>query len=428
MTTDSTLRPGIFGAVHEAFAASDGPLTTPEIYAKVRQRVGLSEAEFDERVPIGKKGRLHSLKQRTARWTIQTMKSRGLVDKVPGRRGVWQLTEIGKHKLHRIQRGEVMVAFSTRLGVALWADCRDALRGLAEPIHLLVSSPPYALAKPRAYGGPPQAEYVDWLCEAMEVVVKHLAPGGSIMLNLGNDQYEPNSPARTVLTERLVLALHDRLGLRRMDTLIWHNPTRAPGPIQWASKHRYQLNQTYEPILWMTNDPHRVRSNNQRILQPHSERHKALIERGGEYRAARHSDGAYGRRAGSFGRPTEGRIQRNVLEVSHSCGSQRRYKERARALGLPVHGAPMPLALARMLIEFASEPGDLVADFFGGSLTSALAAELSGRRWISGDLHAEYLRGGAERFDNPAISPWLDQLFGLAHHGQSALPFTSVTA
>lgn len=426
MPSDSTLRPGIFGAVYAAFADSPEPLTTKQLYAQVQERTGLSSEAFDERVPIGKKGRLHSPKQRTARWTVQTMRMRGLLEKVPGRRGVWQLTEVGKHKLHRIQRGEMLLAFSTRLGVALWADCRDALRGLGEPIHLCLTSPPYSLAKPRAYGGPSHHEYVDWICEAMEVVVRHLAPGGSLMLNVANDQFEKGSPARTILAERLVCALHDRLGLHRMDTLIWLNPSRAPGPVQWASVHRYQLSQSYEPILWFTNDPRRVRSNNQRVLQPHTERHRALIDRGGERTAASFADGAYGRRAGSFGKPTAGRIPRNVIEASHSCGSQRRYKQKARELGLPVHGAPMPLSLARTLIEFASEPGDLVVDPYAGSLTTALAAEESGRRWWASDIHADYLRGGAERFLEPQMAPWMDQLFGLGRGQQGTLALGSV--
>jgi len=44
-----------------------------------------------------------------------------------------------------------------------------------------------------------------------------------------------------------------------------------------------------------------------------------------------------------------------------------------------------PVALLRRLIECASDPGDLVADFYGGSGTMAEAAELTGRDWISCD-------------------------------------------
>ncbi|NLW91594.1 MAG: site-specific DNA-methyltransferase [Syntrophomonadaceae bacterium] len=44
-----------------------------------------------------------------------------------------------------------------------------------------------------------------------------------------------------------------------------------------------------------------------------------------------------------------------------------------------------PVALLRRLIECASNPGDLVADFYAGSGTLAEAAETSGRDWINCD-------------------------------------------
>jgi SAM-dependent methyltransferase len=45
-----------------------------------------------------------------------------------------------------------------------------------------------------------------------------------------------------------------------------------------------------------------------------------------------------------------------------------------------------PEALLRRVIESASRPGDLVADFFAGSGTTLAVAEKLGRRWIGCDL------------------------------------------
>jgi SAM-dependent methyltransferase len=45
-----------------------------------------------------------------------------------------------------------------------------------------------------------------------------------------------------------------------------------------------------------------------------------------------------------------------------------------------------PEALLERLVRLASDPGDLVADFFCGSGTTAAAAEKLGRRWIACDL------------------------------------------
>ena len=45
-----------------------------------------------------------------------------------------------------------------------------------------------------------------------------------------------------------------------------------------------------------------------------------------------------------------------------------------------------PETLLRRILETSSNPGDLVADFFGGSGTTAAVAEKHGRKWITTDL------------------------------------------
>jgi site-specific DNA-methyltransferase (cytosine-N4-specific) len=187
-----------------------------------------------------------------------------------------------------------------------------------------------------------------------------------------------------------------------MDTLIWNNPSKPPGPIQYASKLRVQLNTGYEPVFWFTNDPHRVLSDNRRVLQPHTPRHlqwlRTVQEAGRCPREAVYGDGAYRLRANSYANETQGSIPKNVLRIGHSCADTRQYRQDAQGLGLPVHGAMMPLALPRFLIEFLTRRGDLVLDLWGGTAKTAIAAENLDRRWFIFEIFAEYLRAGAERF------------------------------
>lgn len=124
------------------------------------------------------------------------------------------------------------------------------------------------------------------------------------------------------------------------------------------------------------------------------------MTQGGERRDASFSDGAYSIKPGDYGTLTEGRIPKNVLEFGHRCAAQLAYKKAVKAMGLPAHGAPMPLKLASFLIEFLSEQGDLIADPFGGSFTTADAAERLGRRWLSTEVMVEYVLGGSTRFVN----------------------------
>ena len=397
MTSSAQL--DLFSSVLHAYSAETaGVLDNATLYRRAAATAGVSEVEATARRPIGKGAQLHSLFERKVRWHQQTLKEAGILEHVPGERGVWQLTKPAGKDLNQMDPTVSVVGFSTHLGIAILGSCDTVFSAIDSPIHLVVTSPPYPLAKPRAYGNPNCAEYVDWVCRMLEPIVKNLVPGGSICLNISNDIFEPGSPARSLYRERLVLALHDRLGLWKMDELIWENKSKAPGPVRWASLERTQLNVVWEPVYWFTNDPHNVRSNNRRVLQEHTQRHIDFIKSGGEQRDAVFSDGAYGIKAGRFSNETPGRIPRNILSFGHRCAAQTAYKKAAKAMGLPAHGAPFPMKLANFLIEFMSEPGDLVVDPFGGSFTTAHAAERLGRRWLSTDCMVEYVLGSATRF------------------------------
>lgn len=57
-----------------------------------------------------------------------------------------------------------------------------------------------------------------------------------------------------------------------------------------------------------------------------------------------------------------------------------------------------PEALLERIIESNTQPGDLVADFFCGSGTTAAAAEKLGRRWINSDLGKAAIQVARNRF------------------------------
>ena len=399
MSTQNPLQMNLFADVLHAYTAErEGRLDNATLYREVAQRTGIPLEAFEEKTPVGEKGQLHSLLARKIRWYQQTLKAAGILEGVPNERGWWQLTGKASKGLSEINRGVSLVGFSTNLGVAILGHCDHVFTAIDSPITLVVTSPPYPLAHQRSYGNVHLSEYIGWLCKTIAPVVKNLVPGGSICLNVSQDRFLAGSPARSTYLERLVISLEDELGLSLMDRLIWSNPSKAPGPVRYASIDRTQLNVGYEPVLWFTNDPFKVKSNNRRVLMEHTDRHLKLIQQGGEQRQVSNSDGAYTLRQGSFGKPTEGKIPRNVLTFGHACKDQQAYKKAAREMGLKAHGAPMPLSLAKFLIEFLSDEGEMVVDIFGGSFTTAKAAEILGRRWLSTECMAEYVIGGSTRF------------------------------
>lgn len=404
----------LFDHVVSCYAQSDGAVNNEHLYASVAATAGIPEEDLHRTAPIGNTNARTSKIKRTIRWHQQTLKAAGLLKRT-SERGKWILTREGRarYQLRKANPQATMVAYSTELGVALWSLANDTFSALQgdEPITLCLTSPPYPLKSPRAYGNPSESEYVEFIIENLKPIVENLKPGGSVCLNLSNDIFVSGSPARSLYLERLVLAINDELRLELMDRLVWHNSSKAPGPTQWACKTRQQLRTSYESILWFCNEPRLAVSDNRRVLQPHSEQMQRLIAAGGEARRRQSSDQAYTVRPGSFGNKTNGRIPTNLLSFGHSCRSQLKYKQHAREENLPVHGAPYPLRLARFLIEFLTDRMDLVVDPFGGSMTTGVAAEELGRRWLCTEAMYEYVQGSHVRFKD---AEWNEEYLALA--------------
>lgn len=389
----------LFKVIKDAYSsAPDGRLSNAQLYEQVISATGQSPASFHQKSPVGVAGAMHSTNKRKIRWYQQTLKSMGAITNVEGERGVWQLAEPQGKELHRAIDGVKLVAFSTDLGIAIWGSNVQICSNLCEPIALCITSPPYPLRVARKYGNPDVRQYVEFILRALEPVVRTLLPGGSIVLNLSNDIFEPGSPARSMYLERLGLAIHDELGLHLMDRIPWVNKSKPPGPTWWACVNEVQLSATYEHILWFTNDPQCVRSNNRRVLEPHTDAHKQLMAKGGAGRTAVYGDGSYRLRDHSFGVTTKGRLPRNIIERGHRCADTQAVRAAAKQLGLPPHGAMFPTSIPDFFIELLTEPGELVVDIFSGSGKTGLSAQRLGRRWMLCECVLEFIRVSSELF------------------------------
>ena len=71
--------------------------------------------------------------------------------------------------------------YSTQLGDCICCDSKSALKLLNDnTIDLVMTSPPFALQRKKAYGNESQDEYVDWLCEFGKLVYSKLKETGSV--------------------------------------------------------------------------------------------------------------------------------------------------------------------------------------------------------------------------------------------------------
>lgn len=363
-------------------------MSNAELYVFLSDKMGFSASPFETKVPVGKTKQPHSPMKRKVRWHQQTLKHLGVIEHAG--RDSWRLAMPQKGGLHILPAHLKLIGFSTKLGVALWSNAA-IFRAWNEPIHLCLTSPPYPLKVKRNYGNVAEVEWVDFICATLEPIVKNLVVGASLVLNVTNDIFEKGSPARSLYLERLILALHDRLGLHLMDRIPWVNTSKPPAPTHWACIKHLQLAVAWEPILWFTNNPEAVRANNQRVLQPHTASHQKLMKEGGDKRTAVYGDGAYRLRPGSFSRETAGKLPRNCIMLGHSCADARAIRKEAQRLGMPAHSAMFPTALPEFFIRFLTEENELVVDPFGGAMKTGLAAERNNRRWVCTENVFEYV-------------------------------------
>ncbi len=71
-----------------------------------------------------------------------------------------------------------------------------------------------------------------------------------------------------------------------------------------------------------------------------------------------------------------------------------------------------PEELLKRIIETSSRPGDLVADFFLGSGTTAVVAEKLGRRWIGADFGKTWIQVSRSRLVEAQAKPFVLQNLG----------------
>lgn len=104
------------------------PMTNAELYDRLADTGAVSQQGLEHKEPIGKSGESHSKLKRAIRWHQQTLKAMGLLEGVPGKRGMWQRAQPNKAGLREAPAGVTLVAYSTELGCAIWGDNKALFR------------------------------------------------------------------------------------------------------------------------------------------------------------------------------------------------------------------------------------------------------------------------------------------------------------
>jgi len=286
-------------------------------------------------------------------------------------------------------------AYTTHHGAAYCGDSLELLAALPEgSINLVMTSPPFALQRQKAYGNKDQAEYIDWLSQFAEQVHRVLKEDGSFVLDLGGS-YEKGVPARSLYNFRVLIRFCDELGFFLAEDFYWFNPAKLPSPIEWVNKRKMRAKDAVNTVWWFSKTEW-PKANIGKVLAPYSDRMKKLLVDPAAFytpkvRPSGHDIGA------GFGKDNGGAIPSNLLQIPNT-ESNGQYLDGCKLIGEKQHPARFPAKLPEFFINMLTEPGDVVLDIFAGSNTTGQVAQAERRRWLAFELSREYVGSSAFRF------------------------------
>lgn len=283
----------------------------------------------------------------------------------------------------------------------------DPLLGCKGKVDLVFTSPPYPIKTKKKYGNRTGDDYLEWFMGLAHPIADLLAPSGSVVIELGN-AWESGIPEMSTLPLRTLLGFQKAANLRLCQHIVWHNPSRLPSPGQWVTIKRIRLKDSFTHVWWMSKSPN-PKADNRRVLIPYSSGMKNLLKRQ-SYNSGRRPSGhvisevGFLKNHGGAISPSvidsadQSRYPESLLQFSNNMWNAK-YTNFCKENKLPAHPARMPSDLAAFMIQFLTEPGDLVLDPFAGSNTTGAVAEKLKRRWISIEAQQVYIDGSRSRFD-----------------------------
>jgi len=298
-------------------------------------------------------------------------------------------------QMHPKKNIKTAPSYVTTYGSAYCGDSLDLLAALPDnSVNLVMTSPPFALQREKAYGNKEQHEYLDWLTVFGALVRQKLTDDGSLVLDLGG-AYQKGSPARSLYNFKVLIRFCDDLGFFLAEDFYWHNPSKLPSPIEWVNKRKMRAKDSVDTVWWLSKTEW-PKADVSKVLVPYSAHMLKLIENPDKFstpnvRPSGHVIGS------SFCKDNGGAIPSNLLQIPNT-ESNSRYLSACKLAGVKPHPARFPAKLPEFFIRMLTNPGDLVVDIFAGSNTTGQVAEAEKRHWLSFELLSEYVASSVFRF------------------------------
>lgn len=215
-------------------------------------------------------------------------------------------------------------------------------------VALMVTSPPYNVGKDYDLDITLE-QYLELISNALRETKRVLIPGGRIAFNVANLGRKPYIPLNAY-----ICSIAADLGLLMRGEIIWVKGKGASGSCAWGS--------------WMSAGNPTLRDLHEYVLIFSKDR---------------------------FDRPNKGESTISKEEfMSATTSIWNIPPESAKKIG---HPAPFPVQLVQRLIQLYTFKDDVVLDPFMGSGTTAVAALLSGRRFVGYEISKDYVALANER-------------------------------
>ena len=285
--------------------------------------------------------------------------------------------------------------FKTKLGSIIHDDSLKYLKKVEDnSLDLIITSPPFALTRKKAYGNEQGDAYMVWLKEFGEIFYKKLKDEGSLVIDFGGS-WVPGQPTRNLHQFEIPILFVKEIGFHLAQEFFWWNTSKMPSPASWVTISRERITDSVNYIFWFSKTPH-PKANNRNILKPYSDKMKNMIKN----QRYNMNDRPSGHRVSKvWAKDNGGAIPQNFFPYGNSSNDP--YFKYCEKIGIKKHPARFGPFIPEFFIRFLTDKGDLVLDPFAGSCTSGAVAEALERKWICIDNDKEYLEGGKGRFEEP---------------------------
>lgn len=293
--------------------------------------------------------------------------------------------------------------YATEQGAAYLGDALELLKLLpSRSVNLIMTSPPFALNRKKAYGNVDSNNYIKWFMPFAKEFWRVLKDDGSLVIHIGG-AWDRGQPTRSVYHFELLLHLcrnnDSEFKFYLAQDFYWFNSARLPSPAEWVTVRRIRVKDAVDPIWWLSKSPF-PKADNRKILNQYSKAMQKLLKRG--YNAGLRPSGH--NISLKFQKDLGGAIPPNLLVLANT-ESNSRYLRLCRESKIQPHPARYPVELPEFFIKFLTDESDIVLDPFGGSNATGEAAERTRRRWICFEAEEQYLNGSKLRFETLSGKP-----------------------